>query len=277
MPSRRRTGGGGGGAGGIAATVVVILMAAAVVVGWWNVNGFQSVGDAIQWFRDKSAEIDECVDSNVPDGEAANNVGNLIGAYDCGTPGPGLGELINNVNENSSKEELLALVAALPTAGERNVEYSRSEWRHWSDLDGNGCDTREDVLIASGSNVKTDPKTCKVLSGTWNEPYEPSTTTDSSSLDIDHVVSLGWAARNGGQDWPSDKKQQFANDPNNLFIASASENRSKSDKGPSGYLPPNEDFLCEFATRYATVVAAYSLTIPQPDKAALSSTIENYC
>lgn len=278
MATRKRTGrGAAGGAKGAFASVLMIVLVAAVVVGWWNVNGFTSLGDAIQWLRDKSDQMDACVDSNIPDGEAAGNIRNLIGAYDCNTPGPGPGEILNRLDDRTSKEELLAVIAALPVKSEESVNYKRSEWRHWSDLDKNGCDSREDLLVASGVNVKTDPKTCKVLSGSWTEVYSNTTTTDSSSLDVDHVVPLAWAARNGGNIWLADKKEQFANDPVNLVLASASENRSKSDKGPADYLPPNTAFQCEYAKRFVTVLVNYELTIPQPDKAKLTEVVKSRC
>jgi len=280
MATRKRSGGGAaGGWKGGALTVVMLILIAAVGVAWWNANGFTSLNDAIDWIRAKSNQVDACVDSNLPDGEAGKDVRNLVNAHNCILPG--LGDETPNLQEIdldlNTKEGVLALVNALDVAPAENVDYKRSDWRHWSDLDKNGCDSREDLLKHDGIDVKTDPKTCKALSGSWTELYSNTTTTNPSSLDVDHVVPLSYAAQHGGQEWTNDVKEQFANDVENLRLASASENRSKGDKGPKDYLPENEDFLCVYSKQFALVIHTYGLTVDQGDKTALLQTVEAYC
>ena len=283
MANRRRTparrgGGGAGGFKGIIAAAGMIVVLAASIMGWWNYNGFQSVSDAIGWFQQKSANMDKCVDGEL----AADNPNaqNIVNAHGCLLPnivGDGKGKNQNITLSDDSKKTTLSSLDALTVAAPKDVKYNRSEWKHWIDLDGNGCNTREDILIANGSEVKSDPKTCKVISGTWNEYYAGKTFTDASAMDLDHVVPLSWAASNGGNDWDAEKKTAFANDPANLFLSDASENRSKGDKGPADYMPPNTNFQCVYTNTFVSVVAKYELTISQTDKAAAQKVIEERC
>lgn len=279
MANRKRTSRGGraGGFKGFLVSAGMIVMLAAAVFGWWSYNGFQSIGDAVDWFQSKSATMDQCVDGELAQG--ASDVENLINAHGCVLPNV-VGSSTEGGNVSLSadaKETLLNKLSDVSVMAAASVSYSRSEWKHWLDLDGDGCDTREQVLKASGIDVKTDPKTCKVLSGTWVEPYSGKTYTDPSAMDLDHVVPLSWAAANGGNSWPAEKKTAFANDPLNLFLSDASENRSKGDKGPSEYLPPNQSFQCTYVTSFVSVVISYDLTMSQLDKAAAEKVIEERC
>lgn len=55
----------------------------------------------------------------------------------------------------------------------------------------------EFVLKRDGKDVKAD-SSCKVESGTWISPYDGTTWTDGSKLDIDHLVPLenAWIVSN---------------------------------------------------------------------------------
>ncbi len=265
----------------IAASVILFLIAA-LIVSWWSVNRFKDLGDAVNWIHQRSDRVNACVNENM--NKPGNWLQNVVNANNCifstaVIPSSGSSSGTPPTGDNSSIDAsaVLATLNSIKVAPAQNVKYVRSQWKHWSDLTGNGCDTREDVLIASGENVQTDPKTCKVLSGTWHEQYTPQVFTDPNKMDLDHVVPLAWAAANGGNDWDLNKKEQFANDQGNLILASASENRKKGDKGPSGYLPPNEAFQCTYVTHFVNTVAKWGLTIPQADKDAAESVLKRMC
>lgn len=283
MANRRRTpsrrGGGAGGVKGILASGVMILVVAASVLGWWNYNGFKSVSDAIGWFQQKSANMDTCVDGELAaDHPDAQNIANAHGCLLPNIVGEGKGPTGGNLTlADDDKEITIKSLDQLTVAPPKDVNYNRSQWKHWIDEDGDGCNTREQVLVAQGTDVTTDPNTCKVLSGTWIDNYSAETFTDPGALDIDHVVPLSWAAANGGNDWDADKKMAFANDPSNLFISDASENRSKGDKGPAEYLPPNLDFQCLYVNSFLSTINKYQLSLSQVEKTAIEKTIEERC
>jgi hypothetical protein len=153
----------------------------------------------------------------------------------------------------------LTVVDKLP-----EVDYVRSEWRHWT---GGNCNTREQLLIDTGTNVKTDDK-CRATSGSWFDPYTGDTVTDAGTLDIDHVIALGYASAAGGNAWSAQKKEQFANDPVNLIAVDAGENRSKSDQGPNDWMPRDE-FKCDFSRTWVATASKYDLSVTEKDKKEL--------
>jgi hypothetical protein len=72
-----------------------------------------------------------------------------------------------------------------------------------------------------------------------------------------HVVPLRWAWEQGAHDWSEQKREQFANDPRNLWSVELSLNRSKGVKGPNEWLPPAG--RCQYISRFLPVVKIYGL------------------
>jgi hypothetical protein len=66
--------------------------------------------------------------------------------------------------------------------------YDRDLFNHWITISGT-CNARETVLKRDGSNVVTS-SACASTSGSWYSDYDGLTFTDSSLVDIDHVVPL---------------------------------------------------------------------------------------
>lgn len=112
----------------------------------------------------------------------------------------------------------------------------------WIDADGDGCDTRREVLIAeSTSPAQVDPFGCEVIAGDWVSAYDGYSTDDPTELEIDHVVALSEAWRSGAAAWPEDRRLAFANDldsPAALVAVTAATNRSKGDRDPASWQPP---------------------------------------
>ena len=125
--------------------------------------------------------------------------------------------------------------------------YSRDLFPHWHIVSGN-CDARETVLKRDGTNVVTD-SACHATSGRWYSVYDSVWLTDSSGVDIDHIVPLAEAWKSGADKWTTSRREQFANDLDRaqLIAVSASSNRSKGDKDPSLWKPPNTNEYCMYA------------------------------
>jgi len=145
--------------------------------------------------------------------------------------------------------------------------YKREMFVHWVDADHNGCDTREEVLIAeSRSKAQVDPYGCKVVAGDWYSLYDGLTFTDPAELDIDHMVPLAEAWDSGAANWSADTRQAFANDldhPEALRAVSSSSNRSKGDLDPGQWKPTRDAAWCEYANDWVTVKKAWDLTADQ--------------
>ncbi|MAE40616.1 MAG: HNH endonuclease [Psychrobacter sp.] len=146
--------------------------------------------------------------------------------------------------------------------------YDRADWPHWIDSDSDCQNTRHELLIQT-SNLpvvfKTD-KACLVAVGEWYDPYSDGTFTDSTALDLDHIVPLKFAHGHGGDKWSREKRQQFANDLDNLLLVKASLNRQKGAKGVDEWLPPNHAYRCQYIDRFMTVINKYQLTLISSEK-----------
>ncbi|MEW5423945.1 HNH endonuclease family protein [Amorphus sp. 3PC139-8] len=164
-------------------------------------------------------------------------------------------------------EHLDRLVVAPPA----HDPYDRDDWSVWL-KDADGCyDTRAFVL-AEESLVAPSFSDCHVATGRWYDPYTAAFVDDPGDLDIDHVVPLAEANRSGAARWSSDKKAAYANsvdEPWALLAVSNSANRSKGDRDPAEWLPPNEEFHCAYARMWTAVKLRWSLSVDPAEKQAL--------
>lgn len=175
-------------------------------------------------------------------------------------------------------------VADLPVKGRApKTGYTRSEFgQAWSDdvsveLGHNGCDTRNDILRRDLTSVSIKPRSngCAVLTGTLHDPYSGATINfrrgpaTSSSVQIDHVVSLSNAWQTGAQSWSPEKRRNFANDPRNLLAVSGVTNQSKGDGDTATWLPPNKVYRCSYVTRQVTVKRVYGLWVTAAEQRAM--------
>jgi hypothetical protein len=192
-------------------------------------------------------------------------------------------------SENFTIDNLLAALQSAPTEFNPDAPYDRYDWRHWDNI--TSCWTvREEVLwrdakkdesltILDKNDVRTNNKeeACEITGGTWVDPYTGETFTNPSDLDIDHMIALGYAARAGGDKWDSDKKMDYANSLTyefHLIAVSASANRSKSDNGPSEWIPKREAFHCQYGVAWTVVSNQWGLSLAQADKDAIQSLLK---
>jgi len=160
--------------------------------------------------------------------------------------------------------------------------YDRAAFgRAWQDTDRNGCDQRNDALRAAMRDVQFRPGTrgCVVAAGVLDDPYTGRTIdftrgpTTSLAVQIDHIVPLAWAWRQGAAEWSDAQRLAFANDPANLQAVDGPANETKSDSGPAEWMPENTAYRCTYAKRFVTIVGTYGLTLDQPDRAVLTRTL----
>ena len=170
----------------------------------------------------------------------------------------------------------LELLATLAIGVEQRSGYDRDLFDHWSDLDDNGCDTRQDVLAAESLIPVTTTDGCRVATGSWFSHFDGVTVTDPSSLDIDHLVPLAEAWDSGAWSWDAATRERFANDvddPRSLIAVTASTNRSKSDRDPADWLPPLTSYRCTYLSNWVAVKARWSLSIDQAEYETLAAVL----
>ena len=166
-----------------------------------------------------------------------------------------------------------SMLAKLKVAPEKySSSYDRSLFRHWVDADGDGCDTRDEVLVRESTTTIS----CSLSGGRWVSKYTKVSTTNSSTFDIDHFVPLKEAWESGAWGWDATTRQRFANDLEykfSLIAVDASSNRTKSDKDPNNWTPPNSSFQCQYIGRWIAVKYRWSLRVDQSEKDFLASKI----
>jgi len=157
--------------------------------------------------------------------------------------------------------------------------YTRAQFPTWSDLDRNGCDTRNEILNRDLTMVsfKAGTRDCKVISGSLIDPYSGKVivfSSTKSTIDIDHVVALSNAWQTGAAYFDKTKRQQIANDPLNLLAVDYSLNRQKGDGDAATWLPPLKSYRCDYVARQIAVKAKYGLWVTSPEKDAIIKILE---
>lgn len=160
----------------------------------------------------------------------------------------------------------------LVIAEDKGTGYKRSAFKHWIDVDRNGCNTRAEVLIEEAIEKPKIGTKCKLTGGKWLSAYDGKTITNASQLDVDHMVPLAEAWRSGAWKWTAAQRQVFANDLDNqeaLIAVTISTNRSKGDKDPSLWMPANDQ--CAYIQNWISIKVKYSLTVDALEAEALNS------
>jgi len=146
--------------------------------------------------------------------------------------------------------------------------YDRDLFADWYDADRDGCNTRKEVLIAESLDPVQIGSGCSISGGRWFSIYDNVETTDSSKFDIDHMVPLSEAWDSGAWNWNADQRKHFANDldqPFFLIAVTASSNRSKSDRDPAQWMPPNAGYHCTYVRIWIEIKRAWDLSVDQAE------------
>ena len=101
--------------------------------------------------------------------------------------------------------------------------------------------------------------------GGWYGLYEARIFASGGETDVEHVVAAAEAHDSGLCGRSAEEKEAFANDLNNLTLASPDLNRrEKSDKDAGDWLPPNA--RCWFARTVVFVKQTHRLTVDEAER-----------
>jgi hypothetical protein len=221
-------------------------------------------------------------------------VDSLAAAFEVDNPGPlrepaglhnaDLSELKATGKTGTSPTAAKSLDAldGLPVAGRApKTGYTRAQFgAPWSDVDHNGCDTRNDVLHRDLTTVVLTGGACVVATGTLADPYTARTIAfvrgkaPSSAVQIDHLVALSDAWQTGAQALSVTKRTALANDPRNLLAVDGPTNSAKGDSDAAGWLPPNKAFRCTYVARQVQVKDAYQLWVTPAERTAIADVLK---
>ncbi|WP_141580691.1 HNH endonuclease family protein [Actinomadura sp. WMMA1423] len=191
-----------------------------------------------------------------------------VGLSETGSPSSGTTKKASSGDAAKARKNLSGL--RISSGGDGGYRRDKFGTR-WKDTDHNGCDQRNDVLARDLTKVEKKGG-CIVLAGRLDDPYSGKQITfekkDASEVQIDHVYPLALAWRMGASRWSEDRREQFANDHDNLLAVWGVPNREKSDSGP-GEWKPQKGFQCVYAIKYIAVAKEYSLPVTRSDHDAL--------
>jgi hypothetical protein len=165
---------------------------------------------------------------------------------------------------------LRATVNGLKVAPEHRAGYTRSKFTHWADADGDGCSTRNEVLLAEAVTKPRIGSRCALTGGKWVSYYDRKTWTDRGRIDIDHMVPLAEAWDSGAFRWTAAQRKAYANDLGDsraLVGVTDSVNQSKSDRDMAEWLPTYD--RCRYVREWTAVKVRWRLTVDAAEKAAM--------
>ncbi|MEN9292967.1 MAG: hypothetical protein RL288_763 [Actinomycetota bacterium] len=185
----------------------------------------------------------------------------------------------SNLEIGITSQQALEILNQIPVKGRApKTGYSRAAFGpQWSDVDRNGCDTRNDILKRDLTNLVFREKTreCVIESGILLDPFSNTEINfvrgqrTSMLVQIDHVVSLSNAWQTGIFQSSVKERIAFANDPINLLAVKGSLNSQKGDGDAATWLPPHKPFRCKYVTLQINVKAKYGLWVTRAEQEAM--------
>ncbi|MEU8351791.1 HNH endonuclease family protein [Streptomyces sp. NPDC048845] len=180
--------------------------------------------------------------------------------------------------EVTTLADALGLVAV---DDEDRTGYRRSAFRHWNSGDlTDGCNTRNEVLLAEATLAPAVGAGCKLTGGTWLSYYDTQEVARPGALDIDHMVPLAEAWDSGASAWTAARREAYANDQGaaaSLVAVTARTNRQKADQDPAQWLPPTPEAHCRYTGEWVATKLRWQLTADTTEMDALKVFAEGPC
>ena len=163
-------------------------------------------------------------------------------------------------------------ISDLPAASEVRTGYDRDLFTLWVDADGDGCNTRYEVLITEAEDAPSVGSGCALSGGRWYSYYDGVSHTVAGELDIDHMVPLAEAWDSGARTWTTATRQAYANDLGDyrsLVGVTDNVNQAKGDQDVAEWLPQYDK--CRYLREYVAVKHRWRLTVDSAEKSAMRS------
>lgn len=184
-------------------------------------------------------------------------------------------------NATAATEQLDALRLG-PRISPASLGYLRSAFGDgWVDVDGNGCNQRDDVLYRDaipGTVRVVVQGSCDhdVVAGAWTDPYSGKELrfanlkdqVEAQAIQVDHIVPLAEAWVSGATDWSDERRGVFANDLTELAAVDGPTNASKGSGDPAAWRP-RKQFQCDYARRWIAIKTTWDLSVDVSEQRAL--------
>ena len=159
-----------------------------------------------------------------------------------------------------TKEDILSLVDSIKVSTHENKEkYNRDDWEKPAKkftLDGEKVSRVKYDTYTSQYLISKDPFVYKC-------PYSGKEITDIKILDFDHICPLLYLHKFSDTNWTKEQKNKFAQDENVGVSVLNKENRRKGAKGPSEWLPKENQG--DYCYTWLLLAKEYGFALRQQD------------
>lgn len=166
----------------------------------------------------------------------------------------------NNINLSKSVEEL---VQNIEIEKDEDIFYRRAEWgsvslSFISQINGKRESLKRYSIDLSEHTIDPNEESFKFL-----DPCSGELIEEIMEVEFDHIIPLNYVAMHNGDNWTQKEKDDYAYALDAGIPCSKSENRFKSDKGPSKYLPKiNQE---EYCFTWLVIANKYNISLTQED------------
>jgi hypothetical protein len=160
--------------------------------------------------------------------------------------------------------------------------FTPDGFRHWNNGEdaADGCDTRQEVLIAEAVEAPTVGKDCAITGGKWLSYYDGQSVTSTAALDVVHTVPLAEAWESGAASWTAARRESFANDqqaPASLAAVTSRANRARAAQDPAQWLPSSADQYCRYVAEWTATKLRWQLSVDTDEHEALKTLADGPC
>lgn len=175
----------------------------------------------------------------------------------------------SNEEHTSLNDSIEELVAEIKIEDASEDAYDRDEYT-----------SSTQYYVGTNGDEYTSIRSYAYYESTWYDentdsytcPYTGEEIDSVKSTDYDHIIPLHYANQHGASEWTEEEKRNFADDPFIGVDSNASDNRAKGDKGPSEWMP--EENQEEYAYTWLVIAAEYDLSIAQEDMDVIMDTLD---
>ncbi len=189
--------------------------------------------------------------------------------------------LINTSHTESTSEQFIALTDFKhftdkpKTYPNYKREFHFGSWVK-NKKSGTCLNTRAQVLLRDNIGVikYKEQNPCSVIEGQWSDPYAGVTITDAQEMQIDHMVPLKEAYRSGAYNWTFKERCLFGNYlgyKHHLLAVYGEENNNKGDQTPEFYLPPRQEYRCEYIKNWLAIKALWGLSLSKSETSVIKN------
>jgi poly-gamma-glutamate capsule biosynthesis protein CapA/YwtB (metallophosphatase superfamily) len=166
------------------------------------------------------------------------------------------------------------LLGQLTVATEHRGGFSTRVFGGWTDGDGDGCATPQEVLIRDAVDKPLVGSGCSLTGGSWMSRYDGAHLTDAAQLRIDHLVSRQEAWQSNAWRWDADTRHRFMNDlaySRSLLAVSIASFRAKDGREPTEWMPTRSAFRCRYLSWWVAVKWRWRLSVNPAEKTFLAN------